>query len=49
MPVFFNLGSTEPGGSAKIVLGSAKYLKKLFITLPLFTGQIFKEKLNKKS
>jgi hypothetical protein len=25
-------------------LGSAKYLKKLFITLPLFTGHIFKEK-----
>jgi hypothetical protein len=42
--VFFNLGSAEPRGSAKIYLGSAKYLKKLFITLPLFTGHIFKEK-----
>jgi hypothetical protein len=29
MPVFFNLGSAEPKGSAKIVLGSTKYLKKI--------------------
>jgi hypothetical protein len=27
--VFFNLGSAEPRGSAKIVQGSAKYLKKI--------------------
>ena len=26
--VFFSLGSAEPRGSAKIVLGSAKYQKK---------------------
>ncbi len=26
IPVFFNLGSAEPKGSAKIVPGSAKYL-----------------------
>jgi hypothetical protein len=25
-PVFFNLGSAEPSGSAKVILGSAKYL-----------------------
>jgi hypothetical protein len=48
-PVFFNLGSAEPRGSAKIVLGSAKYLKKLFIALPLYTGQIFKGKNEQKS
>jgi hypothetical protein len=47
--VFFNLGSAEPRGSAKIVLGSAKYLKKLFIALPLYTGQIFKGKNEQKS
>ncbi len=26
LPVFFNLGSAEPRGSAKIFLGSANYL-----------------------
>ncbi len=47
--MFFNLGSAEPRGSAKIVLGSAKYQKKLFISLPLFTGQIFKGTNEQKS
>jgi hypothetical protein len=30
-PVFFNLGSAEPKGSAKIFLGSAKFLDVSFI------------------
>jgi hypothetical protein len=30
-PVFFNLGSAEPKGSAKILLGSAKYLDFSFL------------------
>ncbi len=35
--VFFNLGSSEPRGSAKIFLGSAKYLNiLLFIQEPIF-------------
>jgi hypothetical protein len=29
--VFFNLGSAEPKGSAKILLGSAKYLDISFL------------------
>ncbi len=45
LTVFFNLGSAEHRGFGKIVFGSAKYLKKLFITLPIYTGKIFKEKI----
>jgi hypothetical protein len=32
-PVFFNLGSAEPRGSAKIFLGSAKFLTTIFYNI----------------
>jgi hypothetical protein len=51
-PVIFNLGSAEPRGSAKRVLGSAKYLKKIIHTTfhrSDILGKNEQKRLNKKS